>query len=124
MMYREKLMLAAARVLWTNLTRCRCVSRLESAVTAEVAGSSPVVPAIPSKALKRISLKPSRARKGHVSRPYAQMQVVAQAVEATVGFDDDASLSAHAQETTFQTVMGAIEFGVKGEWAEPRVLQV
>jgi hypothetical protein len=117
-------MLAAARVLWTNLTRCRCVSRLESAVTAEVAGSSPVVPAIPSKALKRISLKPSRARKGHVSRPYAQMQVVAQAVEATVGFDDDASLSAHAQETTFQTVMGAIEFGVKGEWAEPRVLQV
>src|SRR5260370_39528182 len=29
MMYREKLMLAAARVLWTNLMRCRCVSRLD-----------------------------------------------------------------------------------------------
>ena len=62
---------------------------------------------------------------GHYMAPlaYAQMQVVAQAVEATGGFDD-ASLSAYARSTTFHTVMGAIKFGVKGEWAEPRVLQV
>ena len=51
------------------------------------------------------------------------MQVVAQAVEATGGFDD-ASLSAYARSTTFNTVMGAVRFGVNGEWAEPQVLQV
>jgi len=62
---------------------------------------------------------------GHYMAPlaYAQMQVVAQAVEATGGFDD-ASLSACARGATFHTVMGAIGFGAKGEWAEPRVLQV
>ena len=62
---------------------------------------------------------------GHYMAPlaYAQMQVVAQAVEATGGLDD-ASLSAYAREATFDTVMGAIKFGVNGEWAQPRVLQV
>src|ERR1700686_1855022 len=62
---------------------------------------------------------------GHYMAPlaYAQMQVVAQAVEATGGFDD-ARLGAHARSTTFETVMGAVKFGVNGEWAEPRVLQV
>jgi branched-chain amino acid transport system substrate-binding protein len=62
---------------------------------------------------------------GHYMAPlaYAQMQVVAQAVEATGGFDDT-RLSAHARGATFHTVMGDIRFGVKGEWPEPRVLQV
>ena len=62
---------------------------------------------------------------GHYMAPlaYAQMQVVAQAVGATGGFDD-ARLAAYARSTTFNTVMGAITFGVNGEWAEPRVLQV
>src|SRR6202795_4834337 len=62
---------------------------------------------------------------GHYMAPlaYAQMQVVAQAVEAT-GCFDDASLSAYARGATFHTFMGAIKFGVNGEWAEPRVLQV
>jgi branched-chain amino acid transport system substrate-binding protein len=62
---------------------------------------------------------------GHYMAPlaYAQMQVVAQAVEATGGFDD-ARLAAYARSTTFNTVMGAVRFGVNGEWAEPRVLQV
>ncbi|MGW3728799.1 amino acid ABC transporter substrate-binding protein [Streptomyces sp. NPDC000851] len=62
---------------------------------------------------------------GHYMAPlaYAQMQVVAQAVEATDGFDD-ASLSAYAREATFPTVMGDVRFGAKGEWSEPRVLQV
>ena len=62
---------------------------------------------------------------GHYMGPlaYAQMQVVAQAVQATGGFDD-ASLSAYARGATFHTVMGDIRFGVNGEWAEPRVLQV
>ena len=62
---------------------------------------------------------------GHYMAPlaYAQMQVVAQAVKATGGFDD-ARLSAYARSTTFHTVMGDIKFGANGEWAEPRVLQV
>jgi branched-chain amino acid transport system substrate-binding protein len=62
---------------------------------------------------------------GHYMAPlaYAQMQVVAQAVEATGGFDD-ARLGAHTRSTTFDSVMGAVKFGVNGEWAEPRVLQV
>jgi len=62
---------------------------------------------------------------GHYMAPlaYAQMQVVAQAVQATGGFDD-AGLSAYARGATFHTVMGDIRFGVNGEWAEPRVLQV
>ncbi len=62
---------------------------------------------------------------GHYMAPlaYAQMQVVADAVEATGGFDD-ARLGAHTRGTTFDTVMGAVKFGVNGEWAESRVLQV
>jgi branched-chain amino acid transport system substrate-binding protein len=62
---------------------------------------------------------------GHYMAPlaYAQLQVVAQAVEATGGFDD-ACLSAYARGTAFDTVMGSVTFGINGEWAEPRVLQV
>lgn len=62
---------------------------------------------------------------GHYMAPlaYAQMQVVAQSVEATGGLDD-ASLSAYAREATFPTVMGDVRFGTKGEWSQPRVLQV
>src|SRR5713101_9550926 len=62
---------------------------------------------------------------GHYMAPlaYAQMQVIAHAVEATGGFND-ASLAAYARSATFHTVMGAIRFAVKGEWEEPRVLQV
>jgi branched-chain amino acid transport system substrate-binding protein len=62
---------------------------------------------------------------GHYMVPlaYAQMQVVTQAVEATGGFDDE-SLSAYAREERFPTVMGDVRFGVRGEWPQPRVLQV
>lgn len=62
---------------------------------------------------------------GHYMAPlaYAQMQVVAKAVEATGGLDD-AALSAFARETTFNTVMGEVKFGKNGEWTHPRVLQV
>jgi branched-chain amino acid transport system substrate-binding protein len=62
---------------------------------------------------------------GHYMMPlaYAQMQVVAQAVEAVQGFDD-ASLSSYARDATFETVMGAVRFGANGEWQKPRVLQV
>jgi branched-chain amino acid transport system substrate-binding protein len=62
---------------------------------------------------------------GHYMAPlaYAQMQVVAQAVEATRSLDD-AALISYARAATFQTVMGDVAFGGDGEWREPRVLQV
>ncbi|MEU4685845.1 hypothetical protein [Streptomyces xinghaiensis] len=54
---------------------------------------------------------------------YARTQVVAPAVGATVGFDDE-SLAAYAREAVFPTAMGDVRFCVKGGWAQPRVLQV
>ena len=62
---------------------------------------------------------------GHYMAPlaYAQMQVVAQAVEATGGLDD-ATLSAFTRDATFNTVMGDVKFGTNGEWKHQRVLQV
>ena len=62
---------------------------------------------------------------GHYMAPlaYAQMQVVAQAVEETDGLDDTL-LATFTSEATFDTVMGDVQFGKNGEWAHPRVLQV
>ena len=62
---------------------------------------------------------------GHYVAPlaYAQMQVVAQAVEAT-GSLDDTALSTFTRDATLNTVMGDVKFGKNGEWAYPRVLQV
>jgi branched-chain amino acid transport system substrate-binding protein len=54
---------------------------------------------------------------------YAQLQVLAQSVQA-VGVLDDASLSDYARQATFQTVMGEVKFGKNGEWERPRVVQV
>jgi branched-chain amino acid transport system substrate-binding protein len=54
---------------------------------------------------------------------YAQMQVVQQAVEATKGLDDG-KLADYIRGATFKTVFGDIKFGLKGEWAESRMLQV
>ena len=62
---------------------------------------------------------------GHYMAPlaYAQMQVVAQAIEGTGGLDDRA-LSEFTRKTAFRTVMGEVTFGERGEWNTPRVLQV
>jgi len=62
---------------------------------------------------------------GHYMAPlaYAQMQVIAQAIEGT-GSVDDAALSEFARSSVFSTVMGSITFGSRGEWTHPRVLQV
>ena len=62
---------------------------------------------------------------GHYMAPlaYAQLQVVAQAVEAAGGLDDS-RLAAYARSTIFSTVMGAVKFGANGEWLKSRVLQV
>ena len=62
---------------------------------------------------------------GHYMAPlaYAQMQVIAQAVEATGGLED-AALSSFTRDATFDTVMGKVKFGRNGEWGQPRVVQV
>jgi branched-chain amino acid transport system substrate-binding protein len=62
---------------------------------------------------------------GHYMVPlaYAQMQVLAQAIEGTGGFDD-AMLAKFSRDASFDTVMGPVRFGANGEWTEPRVLQV
>ena len=54
---------------------------------------------------------------------YAQMQVLEQAVEATRSMDDDL-LSEYCRKNTFETVVGPVNFGENGEWAQPRVIQV
>jgi branched-chain amino acid transport system substrate-binding protein len=54
---------------------------------------------------------------------YAQLQVLAQAVEGTKSLDD-AKLGDYMRAGSFKTVVGDVKFGDKGEWAQSRVLQV
>ena len=54
---------------------------------------------------------------------YAYLQVLADAVEATKGLDQD-KLAKYMHEATFKTVVGDVKFGADGEWAVPRMLQV
>jgi branched-chain amino acid transport system substrate-binding protein len=53
---------------------------------------------------------------------YAQMQVLAQAIEGTKSLKDDV-LADYIRKTTFKTVLGDVKFGAGGEWAQSRVLQ-
>ena len=54
---------------------------------------------------------------------YAQLQVMAQAIEATKGIDDK-KLADFIRTNSFKPVLGDIKFGKGGEWAQSRVLQV
>jgi len=54
---------------------------------------------------------------------YAQLQVLEQAVTATGGLDDEALIT-HTRQATFNTVVGEVKFGDRGEWMHPRVVQV
>src|ERR1051326_7646135 len=54
---------------------------------------------------------------------YAYLQVLAQAVEATKGLDDE-KLGDYIRKTTFKTVLGDIRFGSNGELAESRVITI
>src|ERR1700719_382667 len=56
-------------------------------------------------------------------QPYAQMQVLEQAIQA-VGNRDDAALSDYTRKSTFETLIGKVKFGDGGGWAQPRVLTV
>ena len=54
---------------------------------------------------------------------YAQMQVLADAVEGTKSLDD-AKLADYLRTHTFKTVVGDVKFGKDGEWATSGMLQV
>ena len=54
---------------------------------------------------------------------YAHVQVLEQAIKGAKSIEDD-KLAAYLRKATFNTVMGPIKFGKKGEWAESRMLTV
>src|SRR5262252_3447802 len=54
---------------------------------------------------------------------YARMQVIAQAVTATGGTNDD-KLADYCRKTTFKTVVGDVAFNAEGEWATAQVMAV
>ena len=54
---------------------------------------------------------------------YAQMQAIEQAVTTTGSLEDDV-LTAYTRQAVFDTVVGEVKFGERGEWAHPRVVQV
>ena len=54
---------------------------------------------------------------------YARMQVLGQAIKGAKSINDD-KIAAYMRKHTFETVMGPIKFGKKGEWAESRMLTV
>jgi branched-chain amino acid transport system substrate-binding protein len=54
---------------------------------------------------------------------YAQLQVLAQAIEGTKSIEDK-KLADYIRANTFKTVLGDVKFGKDGEWAQPRMLQI
>jgi branched-chain amino acid transport system substrate-binding protein len=54
---------------------------------------------------------------------YAQLQVLAQAIEATKSIEDK-KLADYIRANRFNTVLGDVRFGKNGEWAESRVVQI
>jgi branched-chain amino acid transport system substrate-binding protein len=54
---------------------------------------------------------------------YAQLQVLQTAIEVTKSIDDK-KLADYMRANTFRAVVGDIKFGLDGEWAQSRTLQV
>jgi branched-chain amino acid transport system substrate-binding protein len=54
---------------------------------------------------------------------YAQFQVLGDAIKGAKSINDD-KIAAYLRTHTFNTVMGPIKFGKRGEWAEGRMLTV
>jgi len=54
---------------------------------------------------------------------YANLQVLAAAVEGTKSLDQD-RLAQYLRGHTIKTIVGDIKYGPNGEWAEPRVLEI
>jgi branched-chain amino acid transport system substrate-binding protein len=62
---------------------------------------------------------------GHYLPPwsYSYLQILGQAINATNSLDDKV-LAEYIHKTTFDTVVGPVEFGPHGEWKKPRALMV
>lgn len=60
---------------------------------------------------------------GYTYPPYAYAagQILAEAVTKTNSLDDD-KIADYLRKTTFNTVIGPIKFGDKGEWTTPRII--
>jgi branched-chain amino acid transport system substrate-binding protein len=54
---------------------------------------------------------------------YAYVQILGDAIKGANSIDD-AKLADYLKKTKFETIMGPIKFGNKGEWAEGRMLTV
>ena len=54
---------------------------------------------------------------------YAYVQVLGDAIKGANSIDDD-KLAAYLKSHSFDTIMGPVKFGKKGEWAESRMLTV
>jgi branched-chain amino acid transport system substrate-binding protein len=54
---------------------------------------------------------------------YAYIQILGDAIKGTKSLNDD-KIAAYLKSNTFNTVMGPIKFGAKGEWAQGRMLTV
>jgi branched-chain amino acid transport system substrate-binding protein len=54
---------------------------------------------------------------------YAQFQVLGEAVKGANSLNDD-KIAAYLKSHSFETIMGPVKYGKKGEWAEGRMLQV
>ena len=54
---------------------------------------------------------------------YAQFQILGDAIKGSKSVDDN-KIAAYLKSHSFNTIMGPIKFGAKGEWAEGRMLQV
>jgi branched-chain amino acid transport system substrate-binding protein len=55
--------------------------------------------------------------------PYAEMQILAQAVNS-VGIIDQGKIADYIRTTTFSTIIGSVKFGASGEWEKTRMLTV
>jgi branched-chain amino acid transport system substrate-binding protein len=54
---------------------------------------------------------------------YANLQVLAAAVEGTMSLDQD-KLAEYLRSHTIKTIVGEIKYGPNGEWAEPGMLEI
>jgi branched-chain amino acid transport system substrate-binding protein len=54
---------------------------------------------------------------------YAQFQILGDAIKGSNSINDD-KIADYLKKTKFETIMGPVKYGAKGEWAEGRMLQV
>jgi branched-chain amino acid transport system substrate-binding protein len=54
---------------------------------------------------------------------YAQFQILGDAIKGSNSLNDD-KIADYLKKTKFETIMGPVKYGAKGEWAEGRMLQV